>query len=81
MVDQRPDTTPFASVGKTAAESAEGWNACTWEGARRDVLERAARMTFREKIIWLEEATRLALRISPAVQMASQPSSRTTSES
>ena len=42
------------------------WDACTWRGARRDVLELGARMSFREKILWLEEGARLALAFKAA---------------
>jgi len=36
------------------------WQACTWEGARDDALRRGRQMSFREKIIWLENAQRLS---------------------
>lgn len=62
MADQHPDIPPTAAPETAAAAESDGWDACTWDGARRDVLQRAARMTFREKLLWLEEATRLALR-------------------
>ena len=39
----------------------DGWSACTWEGAREDVLRLGRSMTFREKVIWLEQAARLSL--------------------
>jgi len=39
-----------------------GWQWCTFEGARRDVLLRGLRTTFREKLEWLEEAETLSLR-------------------
>jgi hypothetical protein len=62
VADQHPDMPPAADTAAAAANGPDGWDACTWDGARRDVLHRAARMTFREKLLWLEEATRLALR-------------------
>lgn len=40
-----------------------GWAACTFRGARRDTLLRSAKMTFREKLEWLEESETLALRL------------------
>ena len=39
------------------------WHACTWEGAREDVLRLGRSMTFREKVIWLEQAARLSMAI------------------
>ena len=42
------------------------WDACTWRGARRDVLELGACLSFREKILWLEEGARLALAFKAA---------------
>jgi hypothetical protein len=38
-----------------------GWDACTFEGARRAVLREGIRTTFREKLEWLEEAETLSL--------------------
>ena len=35
-------------------------------GARRDALELGARLSFREKILWLEEGARLALAFKTA---------------
>jgi len=40
-----------------------GWEWCTFEGARRQVLLAGLRMTFREKLEWLEQAEALALRL------------------
>lgn len=62
MADQHPDIPEAAVTAAADGNGPDGWDACTWDGARRDVLHRAARMTFREKLIWLEEATRLSLR-------------------
>lgn len=39
----------------------QGWESCTWEGAREDVLRLGRSMTFREKILWLEQAAKLSL--------------------
>ena len=36
------------------------WSVCTWAGARRDVLDLGSKLSFREKIMWLEEGARLA---------------------
>jgi len=47
-------------------EEPGAWDACTWGGARRDVLELGARLSFREKILWLEEGARLALAFKAA---------------
>ena len=44
----------------------DAWDACTWSGARRDVLELGARLSFREKILWLEEGARLTLAFKAA---------------
>jgi hypothetical protein len=42
------------------------WDVCTWSGARRNALELGARLSFREKILWLEEGARLALAFKAA---------------
>lgn len=44
------------------------WKACTWEGARAEVLLRGKHLSLREKIIWLEQAahTSIALGSKPA---------------
>jgi len=47
-------------------KEAGAWDACTWSGARRDALELGARLSFREKILWLEEGARLALAFTAA---------------
>jgi hypothetical protein len=39
-----------------------GWEWCTAEGARRQVLLQGLKTTFREKLEWLEEAETLVLR-------------------
>ena len=39
-----------------------GWEWCTFEGARKQVLLIGLETTFREKLEWLEEAETLALR-------------------
>ncbi len=38
-----------------------GWEWCTFEGARKQVLLIGLETTFREKLEWLEEAETLAL--------------------
>jgi hypothetical protein len=45
---------------KPDAKQPDPWAACTWEGARAETLRRGQRLTFREKIIWLEQAARLS---------------------
>ena len=40
-----------------------GWQWCTAEGARRDVLRQGLKSTLREKLEWLEEAETLTLRL------------------
>lgn len=37
-----------------------GWHCGGWEGSERETLRRMASLTFEEKIIWLEEAQKLA---------------------
>ena len=48
-----------------APETSDGkrdpWAACTFEGARDETLRLGRRMTFREKVIWLEQAARLSM--------------------
>jgi hypothetical protein len=38
-----------------------GWQLCTFEGARKQVLLLGLQTTFREKLEWLEEAETLSL--------------------
>lgn len=40
-----------------------GWEWCTFEGARRQVLLLGLTTTFREKLEWLEEAENLTLQL------------------
>ena len=40
-----------------------GWQSCTFEGAREQLLLLGLRTTFREKLEWLEEAETLSLRL------------------
>ncbi len=43
-----------------------GWEWCTFEGARRQVLLIGLATTFREKLEWLEEAETLTLQMRAA---------------
>ena len=43
-----------------------GWEWCTFEGARRQVLLIGLKTTFREKLEWLEGAETLTLRMRAA---------------
>ncbi|MEO6971577.1 MAG: hypothetical protein ABI217_11875 [Chthoniobacterales bacterium] len=43
-----------------------GWQWCTFEGARRQVLLMGLETTFREKLEWLEEAETLTLQMRAA---------------
>jgi hypothetical protein len=43
-----------------------GWDWCTFEGARRQVLLEGLKTSFREKLQWLEDAEALALRFRAA---------------
>jgi hypothetical protein len=40
-----------------------GWNSCTFEGAREELLLIGLQTTFREKLEWLEEAETLSLHL------------------
>ena len=40
-----------------------GWNSCTFEGAREELLLLGLRTTFREKLEWLEQAETLSQRL------------------
>jgi hypothetical protein len=40
-----------------------GWESCTFEGARNQVLLLGLQTTFREKLEWLEAAETLALHL------------------
>lgn len=40
-----------------------GWQWCTFEGARKQLLLSGLQTTFREKLEWLEEAETLSLRL------------------
>jgi len=50
-----------------------GWESCTFEGARRDVLRLGLQTTFREKLAWLEEAEALSLRFQSSRWKAGLP--------
>jgi len=50
-------------MDKKELYSHPGWESCTFEGSRRDVLRRGLRTTFLEKLQWLEEAETLTLRL------------------
>lgn len=43
-----------------------GWEWCTFEGARNQVLLLGLQTSFREKLEWLEEAETLTLRMRAA---------------
>ncbi len=43
-----------------------GWEWCTFEGARRQVLLIGLQTTFREQLEWLEEAETLTLQMRAA---------------
>ena len=43
-----------------------GWEWCTFEGARRQVLLIGLQTTFREKLEWLDEAETLTLQMRAA---------------
>ena len=43
-----------------------GWEWCTFEGARKQVLLIGVQTTFREKLEWLEEAETLTLQMRAA---------------
>ncbi len=47
-----------------------GWEWCTFEGARRQVLQLGLETTFREKLEWLEEAETLSLQFRANRQAA-----------
>lgn len=47
---------PFRTSGD------QSWWACTAEGARQDVHNLFARMSFRERVAWLEEAEAISER-------------------
>ncbi len=40
-----------------------GWQSCTFEGAREELLLLGLQTTFREKLEWLEEAETFSLRL------------------
>ena len=53
-------------MGDKPEKGPGAWDACTWRGARHDVLELGARLSFREKILWLEEGARPTLAFQAA---------------
>jgi hypothetical protein len=59
-------------MGDETEKEPGAWDACTWSGARRDVLKLGARLSFREKILWLEEGARLALAFKAAREHRTQ---------
>lgn len=57
-----------------------GWEWCTFEGARNQVLLLGLQTTFREKLEWLEEAETLTLQMR-AAREAKQTNPRDTAAS
>ncbi len=55
---------------KAELYSHPGWEWCTFEGARRQVLLLGQKTTFREKLEWLEEAENLTLQLRAAREEA-----------
>lgn len=53
-------------MGDDAKKELGAWDACTWSGTRRDTLKLGARLSFSEKILWLEEGARLAIAFKAA---------------
>jgi hypothetical protein len=49
-----------------------GWQSCTFQGAREELLLLGLQTTFREKLEWLEEAEMLSLRFRKSRQARSQ---------
>ncbi|HVX85991.1 MAG TPA: hypothetical protein VH253_14505 [Phycisphaerae bacterium] len=47
-------------------ENPDPWAAATWEGAELATLRAAARLSFTEKVAWLEDAHRLHLQFQQA---------------
>jgi hypothetical protein len=41
----------------------DSWHAASWEGARLNTLRAGARLSLPEKVAWLEEAHRAAIRL------------------
>ena len=54
----------MASEEKQADENDDGWSSCTWEGAELATLRRGLRLTFRERIQWLEMSQKLVERLT-----------------
>jgi hypothetical protein len=44
----------------------DAWFDCTWEGSELAMLRHAATLTFAEKLAWLEDAHRMALKFQEA---------------
>jgi len=49
-------------VNKEELYAHHGWQSCTFDGAREQLLLLALQTTFREKLEWLEQAETLSLR-------------------
>jgi hypothetical protein len=49
-------------------EDPDPWAAASWEGAELATLRAGARLTFAEKVAWLEQAHRFALQCQQARQ-------------
>ncbi|HZR06662.1 MAG TPA: hypothetical protein VFA61_12615 [Candidatus Udaeobacter sp.] len=50
-----------------------GWQWCTFEGARKQLLLIGLRTTFREKLEWLEQAEAVARKFSVDQQQSPKP--------
>jgi hypothetical protein len=46
--------------GRKILKNVPAWQSVTWEGAERLMLQKSAEMTFRERLMWLEEAAKLS---------------------
>ena len=55
-----------------------GWESCTFEGARNQVLLLGRQTTFREKLEWLEAAETLALYLGANLEREKNPAARLT---
>jgi len=52
--------------GRKSISSLSSWHYVTWKDAERLMLEKSAAMTFRDRLLWLEQASETTRRIQNA---------------
>jgi len=67
------------AVTKEELYAHPGWQWCTFEGARKQLLLLGLQTTFREKLEWLEQAEAVAMQFSADRRKPAEPQNRSES--